>query len=96
MGEYESEITPDHVKAWLDERYRELTAGNRYWFGGAMGIRYPVALAVAYQIYADPEAEIEIEFTKSKWDYRGDYEYSARVCLMMYNYGDSVFVGYNE
>ncbi len=24
------------------------------------------------------------------------YKYSARVCLMMYHYGDSVFVGYNE
>lgn len=96
MGEYESEITPEHVKAWLDEHYKELADGKRYWFGGDMGIRYPVALAVAYQIYADPDAEIEIEFAKSKWDYRGDYEYSAQVCLMMYHYGDSVFVGYNE
>ena len=40
---------------------------------GIVGVECPVALAVASFIYGSPENSVEIEFTRDKWEYRGDY-----------------------
>lgn len=40
---------------------------------GIVGVECPVALAVASFVYGSPENSVEIEFTRDKWEYRGDY-----------------------
>jgi hypothetical protein len=40
---------------------------------GVRGYECPVALAVAGFVYGSPENSVDVEFTRDKWEWRGDY-----------------------
>ena len=40
---------------------------------GIVGVECPVALAVASFVYGSPENSVDVEFTRDKWEWRGDY-----------------------
>lgn len=40
---------------------------------GVIGYECPVALAVAGFVYGSPENSVDVEFTRDKWEWRGDY-----------------------
>ena len=69
---------------------------NEFQFNGEIGVEYTVGLAVAVLIYVDPTANAEIEYVRDKWEFRGDYNASKRVCLEIADYGYSVRVHYNK
>lgn len=77
------------------ETYEKILKDD-FWFNGEIGVEYTVGLAVAVMIYMDPTATIEIEYVRDKWEFRGDYSASKRVCLEMSDYGYNVSVHYNK
>jgi hypothetical protein len=40
---------------------------------GVIGCECPIALAVAGFVYGSPENSVDVEFTRDKWEWRGDY-----------------------
>ena len=92
---YDFAIEPQNLRQWYEQSFNKCIQRNSYWFEGEVGVRYPVGLAVAYMIYVDPKADITIEFVRDKWELRGDYSSSKRVCLELGDYGNDIKVHYN-
>ena len=84
---YDFQTDPDNIRKWYESSYSTLLDQEQYYFDGENGIRYPVGIAVAFMIYAAPDASVEIEFARDKWEWRGDYSGPHRVCLEISNYG---------
>ena len=92
---YDYNIEPDNLRNWYDQAYALMLHKGTLWGDGEAGVRYPVGLAVAYIVYIDPKAKIELEFVRDKWELRGDYRSSKRVCLEIADYGYDISVHYN-
>ena len=90
---FESEIAP--LRKAYAETYEKIL-NKDFWFNGEVGVEYTVGLAVAFIIYVDPAAIVEIEYVRDKWEFRGDYSASKRVCLEIGDYGNKVSVHYNH
>ena len=48
---------------------------------GVRGYECPVALAVAGFVYGSPENSVDVEFTRDKWEWRGDYRSSFYIAF---------------
>ena len=92
---YDFSIDSRNMRKWYEETYKKMLQRGTFWFDGEAGVRYPVGLVVAYMTYVDPKATIAIEFVRDKWELRGDYNSSKRVCLEMGDYGYDINVHYN-
>ena len=92
---YDFDIDPCNLRKWYEGSFGGLIMKNSLSFDGEVGVRYPVGIAVAYLIYVDPKATIGIEFVRDKWELRGDYSSSKRVCLEIGDYGYDIDVHYN-
>lgn len=92
---YDYDLDLNNIRRWYSDTFKEIIRRGRFWFEGESGVRYPVGLAVAYIVYATPSARIKLEFVRDKWELRGDYSSSKRVCLRLSDYGNDVKVDYN-
>lgn len=93
---FDFQTNPDDIRKWYEVSYRTLLNQGQYFFDGESGVRYPVGIAVAFMIYAAPDACVEIEFARDKWEWRGDYSGSKRVYLEISDYGTTFNVGNNQ
>ncbi len=59
-------------------QYKGVIEEKHYYYDGAVGILAPIALSVACFVYGSPDCKVYIEWTRDKWEYRGDYSSSFR------------------
>ena len=93
---YDAEIDPNQIKKEFQNRFNELLRFEKLWLDGGLGVRFPVGLAIAFIVYANPTSKIEIEFVRDKWEWRGDYRNSKCVCFEISDYGFDTSIHYNH
>lgn len=86
MG-YDFRQTPKEIIEWASKYYNERIRG---WtdLEGLVGVRCPIAIAVAFINYAAPVANISLEWARDKWELRGDYNSGDLVCLNLSQYNE--------
>ena len=84
---YDFRETPKEIKEWASKYYNERIRG---WadLEGLVGVRCPIAIAVAFINYAAPVANISLEWARDKWELRGDYNSGDLVCLNLSKYNE--------
>lgn len=82
MG-YDLRTTPEEIKQWASHYYYERVNSGTTDLWGLVGVRCPIAIAVAFINYAAPVADIRFEWAHSKWEWRGDYNSGDLVGLKL-------------
>lgn len=67
----------------LDDIFNTMRNSDRWSIGGCVGLRLPVALAIASFVFVDPNADIDLNFARDKWERRGDYHSPKQITLRL-------------
>lgn len=80
---------PNVLRDNLHSAFKEVFLGG--YLGEYVGVRLPIAVAIALFVFADASYSVSMDFVRDKWEGRGDYRSKSNVAFRLgpdYDEGD--------